>query len=80
VLPFTAVTAAILITFLLLPLLKNMPPRKKIISSSVFAVALFCAGELVVEAIAERSYVYKNMTLEARSPFFFGYPIDLSPY
>jgi hypothetical protein len=80
VLPFTAVTAAILITFLLLPILKNMPLRRKIISASAFALVLFFAVEAVVEAVAVRSYVYKNMAIEMRSPFFFGDPIDLSHY
>ena len=80
VFPFTAVTAALLITFLLAPLLKNLPLRKKYTLTSVFALALFGAIEEVVEALAVRSYIYKTAMLEARSPFFMPEPIDLANF
>ena len=80
VFPFTAVTAAVLITFLLLPLAAKMPPRKKYTLASGFAVSLFLVLEFAVEALTVRSYVYKNMILESRSPFFMTDPIDLGHF
>lgn len=54
VIPFTAVTVAILFGFMLLPLLRDMPPRKRQIIASALAVFIFCALESTAETLAAR--------------------------
>jgi hypothetical protein len=69
VLAFTAVTAAILLLFLLVPLFGNMSLRKKHIFVSVIASFVFCVAEVVVEIIAVRLYAIESM-LTSGAPFY----------
>ena len=60
VLVFTAVTAAVIIAFLIMPLLKNRKPHTKHIIASVIAVLVFCGVEAVTEKIAVHLYALKQ--------------------
>lgn len=72
VLVFTAVTAAIIIAFLIMPLLKNIKPRAKHIIASVAAILIFCVLEAVTERIAvslfaiEQAFTAKASFLEIK--------------
>ena len=52
VIPFTAVTAAVLFGFLLLPLLKKLTLRKKCIIISVAGALIFCGLDILAQNIA----------------------------
>lgn len=54
VIPFAAVTVSVLFGFLFLPLLRDMPLRKKNLFVSAGATLIFCALESSAEAIAVR--------------------------
>lgn len=66
VIPFAAVTAAILLGFLLLPLLRNMLSLKRHVSVSVAAVLFFCGLEYWAELIAARADALRVVMLSRR--------------
>jgi hypothetical protein len=68
VLVFAAVTAAIIIAFLIMPLLKNIKPRLKHLLASSLAVLVFCGVEAVAEKIAVRLYMLEQ-TFTAQTSF-----------
>jgi hypothetical protein len=68
VLVFAAVTAAIIIAHLIMPLLKNLKPRAGHIIASAVAVLTFCVLEAVAENIAVRLYALEQ-TFTAQASF-----------
>lgn len=79
VIPFAAVAVAILITFVLLPLVKNISLRKKHIFSSIFAVFIFCGVESIGERIASHLYIL-GIVLTSRAPFYYNDSLLADPF